>query len=73
MIHLSLGEFPGKILVQESKTAKDEAQKDRSGLALWLDGSKLESRGAGAAVVWKNPASLMRETSGYIIDNQQTT
>lgn len=57
VIHLSLAEFPGKIVVQESKTAKDEAQKDRSDLALWLDGPKLESRGAGAAVELKSPAS----------------
>ena len=57
MIHLILAEFPRKIVVQESKIAKEEAQKDRSGLALWVDGSKLESGGAGAAVVWKNPAS----------------
>lgn len=57
VIHLSLAEFPGKIVVQESKTAKDEAQKDRSDLALWLEGSKLESGGSCAAAVWKNPAS----------------
>lgn len=47
----------GKLLFKNQKTAIEEAQKDVSDLALWLDGSKLESGGAGAAVVWKNPVS----------------
>lgn len=57
VIQLMPGEFPEEILVQESKTANDEAQKKRYDLALCLDGSTLESGGAGAAVVSKNPVS----------------
>lgn len=57
MIHLKPPEFPGKIVIQELKTAIEEAKKDTSDLALWSDGSKQESGGAGAAVVWKNSIS----------------
>ena len=47
-------EFLGKIIIHEAKMAIKEAQEDISNLTLWADGSKGESRGAGAAVVWKN-------------------
>lgn len=57
MIHLKPAEFPGKVVIQEPKTAIGEAKKDVSDLALWSDGSKLESGGAGAAVIWKNSTS----------------
>ena len=57
MIHLKSPEFLGKVVIQEPKTAIGEAKKDVSDLALWSDGSKLESGGAGAAVVWKNSTS----------------
>lgn len=50
-------EFPGKIIIQEAKTAIWEAKNDTSCLALWSDGSKGGSGGAGVAVVWKNPGS----------------
>ena len=57
VIHLKTTEFLGKIILQEPKSAVGEPKKDASDLALWIDGSKLELGGAGAAVVWKNPAS----------------
>lgn len=53
MVHLKRTEFFGKIMIQEVKTAMEEARKDVSDLALWSDGAKAESGGAGAAVVWK--------------------
>ena len=53
MIHLKRTEFSGKIIIQEGKMAVGEALKDVSDLALWSDGSKAESGGAGAVVVWK--------------------
>ena len=57
VIHQKPTEFPGKIIIQEAKTAISEAKNDTSTLALWSDGSKVESGGAGAAVVWKNLSS----------------
>lgn len=57
VIHQIPTEFPGKIIIQETKTAISEAKNDTSTLALWSDGSKVESGGAGAAVVWKNLTS----------------
>lgn len=54
MIHLKPAEFLGKFIIQEPKVAIKEAQKDISDLTLWSDGSKRESGGAGATVVWKS-------------------
>lgn len=51
------GKWSYQNVIQEPKTAIGEAKKDVSDLALWSDGSKLESGGAGAAVVWKNSTS----------------
>ena len=53
-LHLKPAEFLGKIIIHEAKVAIKEAQEDRSDLTLWSDGSKGESGGAGAAVVWKS-------------------
>ncbi len=44
-------EFLGKISIQEPKAAVSDAQKNKSDLALWSDGSRLESGKVGAAVV----------------------
>jgi len=42
-------------LVQEEEAeAKAEAEKDRPGLTIFTDGSRLDSGAAGYAVVWKN-------------------
>ena len=57
VVHQKPMEFPGKIIIQEAKAAIWEAKNDTSCLALWSDGSKVESGGAGTAVVWRNPAS----------------
>jgi ribonuclease HI len=59
--------FPGVIHVENTetatKTAKDPTQ---SGLVLWSDGSKLETGGTGAAVVWNRDEnwSMLRTTLG---------
>ena len=47
-------EFSGRIIIQEPKLALKEAKTDLSDLILWSDGSKLQSGGAGAAVIWRN-------------------
>lgn len=57
MINLKPTELPSKIIIQEAKKATYEAQKDTSNLALWSNGSKVESGGVGAAIVWKNLTS----------------
>lgn len=49
--------FPGDVIISEPKTAFVEAQKDTSDLALWVDGSKLDSGGTGVAVIWRNTFS----------------
>lgn len=52
MIHQKLTKFPSKIIIKEIKTDISEAtKKDISTLALWSDGSKVESGRAGTAVV----------------------
>ena len=47
-------EFLGQLFIQEPTTAILEAQRDKSDLALWSDGSRLESGKVGAAVVWRD-------------------
>ena len=56
VVHQKPMEFPGKIIIQEAKAAIRKAKNDTSYLALWSDRSKVESGGAGTAVVWKIPA-----------------
>ena len=51
VINLKHEEFPGRIIVQEPTTAISEAKKVKSDLALWSDGSKIESGSVGAAGV----------------------
>jgi len=41
-------------LLQEEAEAKAEAEKARPGLTMFTDGSRMEDRAAGYAVVWKN-------------------
>ncbi len=45
--------FPGKIFMEEKRRAIEEAKNIQADLILWCDGSKLNQRGTGAAVVWK--------------------
>lgn len=54
VIHVKPAEFSGRIIIQELKLAINEAKTGLSDLILWSDGSKLQSGGAGAAVVWKD-------------------
>lgn len=56
VVNLVDEKFPGRISIQEQAAAILEAQRDNSDLALWSDGSKLESGKVGAAVVWRNTA-----------------
>ena len=54
MINLKYKEFSGEIIIQKPTTAISEAKKDKSDLALWSDGSKLELGSVGAAAIYKN-------------------
>ena len=52
--NLEQEKFLGKISIREPKAAISDTDKNRSDLALWSDGSRLESGKVGGAVVWKN-------------------
>ena len=54
VIQFKPAEFSGRIIIQEPKLAIKEAKADLSDLILCSDGSKLQSGGAEAAVVWRN-------------------
>ena len=43
-----------KLVQEERKEAKKEAERERPGLIMFTDGSRLESGAAGYAVAWKN-------------------
>ena len=45
--------FPEKVFIEDRNRAIQMAKKRLANLTLWCDGSKLEQRGTGAAVVWK--------------------
>lgn len=53
VVNLQHIDFPGEVTISEPKTAFVEAQKDRSDLALGVDGSKLDTGGTGVAVLWR--------------------
>ena len=57
VVNLRDEKFVGKFSIHEPTVAILEAQRDNSDLALWSDGSKLESGKVGAAVVWKNTSA----------------
>ena len=52
------GTFPSRLLAHNARInraeAKKEAEKERPGLVMFTDGSRLESEAAGYAVAWKN-------------------
>lgn len=41
------------IIIEPKKQALEKAKKDRTGLVLWTDGSKLDEGKVGAAVCWR--------------------
>lgn len=45
--------FPGKLIIEGRDEAIHEGIVGRYDLKLWCDGSKLDTGGTGAAVVWK--------------------
>lgn len=45
--------FLGELFIEDKKKALLEAKAGRSNLRLWCNGSKLENRDTGAAVVWE--------------------
>jgi len=46
--------FNGELIQEEREEAKKETEKERPGLVMFTDGSRLESEAAGYAVAWKN-------------------
>jgi len=46
--------FNAALIQEEREEAKKEAEKERPGLVMFTDGSRLESEAAGYAVAWKN-------------------
>lgn len=45
--------FETDVIIRRKKEALEEARKERTGLVLWRDGSKLDQGQAAAAVCWK--------------------
>lgn len=45
--------FPGELLIKDKNKALLEAKTGRDNLKLWYDGSQLDNRGTGVAVVWE--------------------
>ncbi len=46
--------FQGEIIIDCKKQALREATKDRAGLVIWTDRSKLSNGSCGSAVCWKD-------------------
>lgn len=46
--------FRGDIIIECKKQALEAAKKDRTGLVLWTDGSKLDNGNLGATVCWRD-------------------
>lgn len=53
-------EFLGKVIIEPAKEAEDNAYKERKGLVLWTDGSRLESGAIGAGIAYKK-ANIWKE------------
>jgi len=49
-----LESFEAALIQEERAEAKKEARKERQGLVMYTDGSRLENEAAGYEVVWKN-------------------
>lgn len=47
--------FPGRIVMEKREGAIVTASKHRQSSAIWTDGSRLDSKKVGAAVVWRLP------------------
>ena len=58
MMDPSIG-FKGDVIIEGKKQALEEAKKDRTGLVLWTDGSKLDKGKVGAAVCWKDKSVFL--------------
>jgi len=46
--------FDAELIQEQREEAKKEAEKERPGLVMFTDGSRLENEAAGYAVAWKN-------------------
>ena len=60
------------IIVKGKREAIEEAKKDKAGLVLWTDGSKLDQGHAAAAVCWEDkPAGEWKEKSIFLGKNKE--
>lgn len=46
--------FTGSIIIEEKKKALQEAKRYRAGSIMWVDGSKIDGKNAGAIICWKD-------------------
>ena len=64
--------FKGVVVIEGKKQALEEAKKDRTGLVLWTDGSKLDKGKIGAAVCWKdNRLSQWKDKSVFLGEKKE--
>lgn len=64
--------FETDVIIRK-KEALEEARKERTGLVLWTDGSKLDQGQAAAAVCWKDKTTgQWKEKSIFLGKNKKT-
>ena len=67
-----LNEIPGQVIIKPAKRAVQDANRTQAGLVLWTNGSKLNSKKTGAAVVWKDMRlNVWRKRQRYLGENKQ--
>ncbi len=65
--------FQGEIIIDCKKQALREAAKDRTGLVIWTDGSKLNNDRCGADFYWKDQRrNQWRQKSVFFGKNKET-
>lgn len=64
--------FKADVIIKCKKEALEEARKDRTGLVLWTDGSKLDQGHIAAAVCWKDETDgQWKEKSMFLGKNKE--
>ena len=62
--------FINAAIIKPKKEALEEAKKDRTGLTLWTDGSKLDQGHVAAAICWRdNLLGQWKEKSVFLGGN----
>ena len=66
-------ELPLQTVLQPKREAVQEAKKDRDGVVLWADGSRLDIGKAGSAVVWfEEKLDKWQEKRRYLGENKDS-